>query len=151
MMVIGRYASQSDYLRKALMDEKPRSEEVETDRTCIHSCVCELQGRMQCRCEYYDDGKQEQTDDATCSNADLVNGLKHTADDHPCCRGTIEMAIKAIEGKQPPLDLQAVCDTCRWNEVGHVKCWYCSRNPSTPTDHYEAIQAALDGTKGEAG
>ena len=59
--------------------------------------------------------------------------------------------VKLLEAKQPPLDLQAGCDTCRWNEVGHVKCWYCSRNPSTPTDHYEAIQAALDGTKGEAG
>ena len=27
---------------------------------------------------------------------DLVNGLKHTQDDHECCRGTIQMAIDRI-------------------------------------------------------
>jgi hypothetical protein len=28
---------------------------------------------------------------------DLTNGLRHTADDHPCCRGTIAAAIAEIE------------------------------------------------------
>jgi hypothetical protein len=28
---------------------------------------------------------------------DLINGLKHTADDHPCCRETIEATIQKIE------------------------------------------------------
>jgi hypothetical protein len=27
---------------------------------------------------------------------DLINGLKHMADDHPCCKGTIELAIKEL-------------------------------------------------------
>jgi DNA-directed RNA polymerase subunit RPC12/RpoP len=29
---------------------------------------------------------------------DLINGLKHTADDHPCCRGTMEAATATIKG-----------------------------------------------------
>jgi hypothetical protein len=28
---------------------------------------------------------------------DIINGLKHTADDHPCCRGTIDATIAEIE------------------------------------------------------
>jgi hypothetical protein len=28
---------------------------------------------------------------------DMINGLKHTADDHPCCRGTIDATIAKIE------------------------------------------------------
>jgi len=27
---------------------------------------------------------------------DLLNGMLHMADDHPCCRGTIELAIAYI-------------------------------------------------------
>jgi len=27
---------------------------------------------------------------------ELINGLKHMADDHDCCRGTIELAIKEL-------------------------------------------------------
>jgi hypothetical protein len=28
---------------------------------------------------------------------DLINGLKHMANDHKCCRGTIESAIQELE------------------------------------------------------
>ena len=28
--------------------------------------------------------------------SDLINGLRHTQDDHECCRGTIQMAIDRI-------------------------------------------------------
>jgi len=31
------------------------------------------------------------------TTADIINGLKHVADDHACCRGTIEEAIAEIE------------------------------------------------------
>jgi len=31
------------------------------------------------------------------TTADIINGLKHTADDHPCCRATMEEAISKLE------------------------------------------------------
>lgn len=31
---------------------------------------------------------------------DLINGLKHMADDHECCRGTIELAIEELQSIQ---------------------------------------------------
>jgi hypothetical protein len=32
----------------------------------------------------------------TCSALDLANGLRHAADDHECCKGTLNMAADAI-------------------------------------------------------
>ena len=29
--------------------------------------------------------------------SDLINGLRHMADDHPCCRETLQLTIDTIE------------------------------------------------------
>lgn len=42
---------------------------------------------------------------------DLINGLRHTADDHPCCRETLLEATRAIERGE-----YAVRLLTRWHE-----------------------------------
>jgi len=37
------------------------------------------------------------SDTPKCTTEELINGMKHTADDHTCCRGTIDMAIEKIQ------------------------------------------------------
>lgn len=33
------------------------------------------------------------------ADEELINGLMHLADDHPCCRGTIMLAIARIQSE----------------------------------------------------
>ena len=41
---------------------------------------------------------------STCSADDLSNGLRHAADDHPCCKPTLVAAADAIDQMAEALD-----------------------------------------------
>jgi len=49
---------------------------------------------------------------------ELTNGLRHMADDHPCCRGTIELAIariKELEAERDDIEAEngKLVDRCK--------------------------------------
>lgn len=46
-----------------------------------------------------------------CSVDELINGLKHMADDHDCCRPTIKLVIKRLEHQDVYLRSAAAADT----------------------------------------
>jgi hypothetical protein len=52
---------------------------------------------------------------------DLINGLKHTADDHPCCRETMECTIKELELLQKRSDFSYV-DLELWERWAREVC-----------------------------
>ena len=52
---------------------------------------------------------------------DIINGLKHTADDHPCCRETMEATVKELEHLQRRSDFSYV-DLELWERWAREVC-----------------------------
>ena len=41
---------------------------------------------------------------------DVINGLKHMKDDHPCCAASVQLAIDTLEAVM--IDKCSICYTC---------------------------------------